>query len=214
MLYLSRNQNNTLKIKVCDRNLNNNSGIYILNLRHISTNEITLLTLIDTSTLKNSYSKFTISSGQTNNLNIGQHYLEIYDILSGNTLLYKEIVTVNDTNPNQNIYFLNTSNQNEIYGITGTTSNLPTTPINLNLVLTESNDIELTYLKGSSNTNSFEIQRKIGTGGTYIIIANNHQFLTYTDANLEANTTYTYKIKAKNNNGNSDFTNEISITTG
>ena len=75
-------------------------------------------------------------------------------------------------------------------------------------------DITLSWADNSSNENGFEIQRKIGTSGTFIqraILGINAT--SYVDTGLTAATTYCYRVRAFNSAGNSAFTPEGCKTT-
>ena len=78
----------------------------------------------------------------------------------------------------------------------------------------EAADVTLSWIDNSSNENGFEIQRKIGTSGTFIqraILGINAT--SYVDTGLTAATTYCYRVRAFNSAGNSPFTPEGCKTT-
>jgi hypothetical protein len=211
MQYITRNLPLTFQIKLSNAEINPYSGTYNFNVRNVQTNQQTVLTLVDISTLKNIYSKFTIDSGTTFGLFTGQNDVSIYDIVSGSTLIAKDRWVVTDTEIDNNIYFMQSDNNPVVYGIY--TDAVPFTPIFTLTLLTSGVDVLIKLQQGSPNTESFDIWRKIGTGGTYINIGNDiTSFVSY-DNILNYNTEYFYKIRAKNTVGYSNFTAEQSINT-
>ena len=211
MQYITRNLPLTFQIKLSNAEINPYSGTYNFNVRNVQTNQQTVLTLVDISAFKNIYSKFTIDSGTTFGLFTGQNDVSIYDIVSGSTLIAKDRWVVTDTEIDNNIYFMQSDNNPVVYGIY--TDAVPFTPIFTLTLLTSGVDVLIKLQQGSPNTESFDIWRKIGTGGTYINIGNDiTSFVSY-DNILNYNTEYFYKIRAKNTVGYSNFTAEQSINT-
>jgi hypothetical protein len=87
-------------------------------------------------------------------------------------------------------------------------------PSNLTATVVSASQVGLSWQDNSSNELGFKIQRKIGADGTWsqieITAAN---VVSYADMDLNANTTYFYRVQAYNNSGDSDFSNEASVTT-
>ncbi len=76
------------------------------------------------------------------------------------------------------------------------------------------NQVNLSWTDGSSNESEFKIERKQGTGGTYSQIGTaGANATTFTDTTAEASTTYYYRVRATNANGNSAWSNEASVVT-
>lgn len=89
----------------------------------------------------------------------------------------------------------------------------PATPSNLTADAVEYFRINLSWQDNSNNENGFEIQRK-QAGGKFSKIATVWRNCTYyQDENVSANTTYYYRVRAYNINGNSSFSNIASATT-
>jgi hypothetical protein len=106
MLYLNKNQNNVLKIKLSDSYINNYSGNYIFNFKNILSDSVTTLALTDDSIRKNVYSEFNIPSGSTNLLDNGQHLLNIFDSVNPNNLIYTDIITVDENTIDSDVYYV------------------------------------------------------------------------------------------------------------
>jgi len=74
-------------------------------------------------------------------------------------------------------------------------------------------NIQLTWTHTGNNEAGFTIERKTG-GGTFAPIATvGANTTSYTDSNLAKRTTYTYRMRAFNDAGNSGYSNEASATT-
>ena len=78
----------------------------------------------------------------------------------------------------------------------------------------EAANITLSWVDNSNNENGFEIQRKIGTSGTFMQQAIVGVGITsYVDTGLAAATTFCYQVRAFNSAGNSAFTPQACKTT-
>jgi hypothetical protein len=75
--------------------------------------------------------------------------------------------------------------------------------------------IDLSWQDNSSNETGFSLERKTGAGGVYAQVANlPANTITFSDTTVAADTTYFYRVQALQNGLASDFSNEISITSG
>ncbi len=74
--------------------------------------------------------------------------------------------------------------------------------------------ISLGWMTTSSNEVGFKIERKSGSGVYSIIGTTLKPIQNFSDNNITANTTYTYRVYAYNAIGNSPYSNEFSVTTG
>lgn len=211
MKYIIRNSQNDIMLKLNDSPTYPYSGEFRWSCKHQQTQAIVTLVLTDESPYPISYQKFAISSGDSNNFQLGQYLVDVYDV-TGGTIIQSFNLEAQDTANNDDVYFMANSNTAWVYDM-GSTS-IPDNPVNLVATLQASGtDVTLTYALGSTNTDSFEISRKTGSGGTWAVLNNTVQSLTYYDENLDVNTTFYYKIRAKNEIGFSEFSSEVDITT-
>lgn len=89
----------------------------------------------------------------------------------------------------------------------------PAAPSNLTAKAVAYNQINLSWKDNSNNELGFKIQRK-KAGGTFSTIKTVGRNVTsYKDKSVSANTTYYYRVRAYNVNGNSSFSNTASATT-
>jgi len=110
--------------------------------------------------------------------------------------------------------FMNESEvSNEADGITLEPPPPPDAPTNLAVgTVVSTAKIDLTWDDQSDET-GYIIERK--TGGDFSVIAQlDSNIVAYSDGNLYPSITYTYRISAFNTGGNSDYSNEVTATTG
>ena len=90
---------------------------------------------------------------------------------------------------------------------------VPTAPTDLAAETASAFEINLTWTDNSDDENGFRIKRT-RYGGTYSVIAIvGPNETSYTDVELNAYTTYYYRVQAYNDAGDSDYTNEAIATT-
>src|SRR3990172_2670193 len=74
--------------------------------------------------------------------------------------------------------------------------------------------LTLTWSDNSWNEIAFNIERRVGTTGSYAQLASvGVNVASYTDTNLQTNTTYCYRVRAYNLIGSSAYSNEGCATT-
>ncbi|PIT92054.1 MAG: hypothetical protein COU08_04340 [Candidatus Harrisonbacteria bacterium CG10_big_fil_rev_8_21_14_0_10_42_17] len=88
----------------------------------------------------------------------------------------------------------------------------PTAPTNLVATAVSSSQINLTWTDTASNETGFTIQRKT-TVSFATIDTVGANVTSYNNTGLSDNTTYTYRVRAYNGNGNSSWSNTDSATT-
>lgn len=133
-----------------------------------------------------------------------------------NTVVYNDLQLEPDTNYFYRIRSYNgkgSSNYTSVLSVSTLPLDLPMPPSQLGLVGIEKDLVILKWKDNSDNESGFEIER-IGnnsiSGKIGIIDANDS---IYTDSNLYPNTIYTYRIRAFNNDGYSEYSNNYQIIT-
>lgn len=97
---------------------------------------------------------------------------------------------------------------------TKTTTIVPLSPSNLTGTVNSTTEINLSWTDNSTNELGFKIERKTGSGTYSVIGTTNTNELTFNDSNLSPSTTYSFRVYAYNNTGNSlTYSNEITVTT-
>lgn len=100
--------------------------------------------------------------------------------------------------------------------VSGTTpeipSSPPTAPSNLEVTERSSSEIKLIWQDNASTEEVFEIERSTGSSFQVIGIAQVNE-PSFEDKSLESGVTYTYRVRARNGAGLSDYSNEASETT-
>ncbi|MEW6026546.1 MAG: fibronectin type III domain-containing protein [Planctomycetota bacterium] len=137
---------------------------------------------------------YTLSAGATTYSNTG---------LNPATTYYYRVLAYNATG--------NSSYSNVISATTFEVP--PVTPTNLTISATLYNSVTLTWTDTSNNETGFKLERKTGAGSFGQIATPTANATTYTDNTVSANTNYTYRIRAYNEAGNSNYSNEANTTT-
>jgi formylglycine-generating enzyme required for sulfatase activity len=76
------------------------------------------------------------------------------------------------------------------------------------------NKLNLAWADNANNETGYRIERSLTSGGIYTELSTTApDAVSYGDTTVSASTTYFYRIRATNNFGNSEYSNEISITT-
>lgn len=89
----------------------------------------------------------------------------------------------------------------------------PNAPSELSAEAISSTEVKLTWKDNSNNEDGFKIERKT-EDGIYTVIATLPKNTTeYIDTEVEPGITYYYRVFAFNSAGNSDYSNEVKVTT-
>lgn len=94
-----------------------------------------------------------------------------------------------------------------------TVSTVPSAPGNLAAAALSDSEISLTWSDTSSNETGFRLERSANGGNWTEIAATGGNTTGFTDTGLVASTTYQYRIRAYNSNGNSSYSSISSATT-
>jgi hypothetical protein len=89
---------------------------------------------------------------------------------------------------------------------------IPNAPTALTAKVMSDNQIDLSWVDNADNEDNFILERK-SSGDFETVATIDANTVFHSDTNLEAGTEYTYRISAKNDTGNSDFSNEVIATT-
>jgi hypothetical protein len=89
----------------------------------------------------------------------------------------------------------------------------PAAPTNLTASARSTTSIGLSWQDNSSNETNFIVERKKGTGSYSVVATLGANVTSYLDTGLAKNTTYTYRVKASNADGDSAYSNEATATT-
>ena len=93
-------------------------------------------------------------------------------------------------------------------------TNVPEAPAELNAEAVSSSQINLSWQDLSNNEENFKIERRPEAGGSWEILQQvGADVTTVYDTNLDANTTYYYRVNASNSAGSSAYSNVASATT-
>ncbi|MCX5860445.1 MAG: fibronectin type III domain-containing protein, partial [Proteobacteria bacterium] len=95
----------------------------------------------------------------------------------------------------------------------GSESSLPIPPRNLQATAVSSSRVDLGWTDGSNDEEGFKIERKAAAGSYALINTLSANATSYSDTGLTPSTTYSYRVKASSQAGDSDYSNEVTATT-
>jgi len=96
-----------------------------------------------------------------------------------------------------------------------TETSIPTAPSNLTATAVSASQINLQWTDRSSNEEGFEVERCTGSGCSNFALVNTAgaDTTSWSNTGLSANTTYKYRVRAYNANGDSSYSNIVSAAT-
>ncbi len=96
----------------------------------------------------------------------------------------------------------------------GNTTVVPLAPTGLTATVVSTTQVKLNWTDNATNETGYKIQRKTGNGIFADIASTGTYITTHDDLGLTANTSYTYRVYAFNNAGNSiQYSNEVTVNT-
>jgi hypothetical protein len=124
--------------------------------------------------------------------------------------LYSYTVTARDKSAAQNA----TSASSAASATTDVASVLPAPPSSLSLTAISTTEIDLSWTDNASDETGFKIERSKSGNTAYVQVATVGANVTsYSDTGLKKNTTYYYRVRATNANGDSAYCTEDSVKT-
>jgi hypothetical protein len=107
-----------------------------------------------------------------------------------------------------------TANGESDYSEEVSATTLPAAPSGLSADAISAPQLDLSWMDNSSGESGFKIERKTGSSGAYSQIATTiADETTYSDTSVNELTTYCYRVRAYNQAGNSEYSNESTATT-
>jgi len=102
------------------------------------------------------------------------------------------------------------------YNLDGCAPTVVTDPSGLTVTLNNSYGVDLNWTDNANNELGYLIERSTDSGASWKVVVGGGvapNITSFTDAVLESNTTYSYRVKASNDDAN-DYSNEASISVG
>jgi hypothetical protein len=94
-----------------------------------------------------------------------------------------------------------------------TKDSIPNPPTNLAATAPSWNLVTLSWTDASDNEDGFKLERKQGAGAWVQIASPVPNTTSYIDSTVQASTTYSYRVRAYNSGGDSEWSNESTVTT-
>lgn len=137
--------------------------------------------------------------------------------LAANVTSYPDTSVVESTTYTYRIFAFNASgdsaSSNEAT-VTTPALTIPIAPSDLQATALSATSARLTWVDNAYNEDGFKVERKTGAGGTWSQVGTAGEDATsFIDSGLAELTTYYYRVRAYNSAGDSDYSNEASVTT-
>ncbi len=141
------------------------------------------------------------------------------ETVAGNVTSYANTGLVASTSYSYRVRAFNSAGDsdysNVASAVTEAAPTVPAAPTNLVATAISTSQINLAWTDNATNETGFKIERCTGAGcSTFTQIATvGANVISYSDTGLSASTTYTYRVRATNASGDSDYSNTASATT-
>ncbi|MGQ9801671.1 MAG: DUF7948 domain-containing protein [Candidatus Saccharicenans sp.] len=137
--------------------------------------------------------------------------------LAANVTSYPDTSVVESTTYTYRVFAFNGSGDSAASNeatVTTPALTVPLAPSGLEAIALSASSVRLNWVDNAYNEDGFLIERKTGTGGSWSQVgAAGEDTTTFTDSGLSELTTYYYRVRAYNNAGQSDYSNEAMVTT-
>ena len=110
-------------------------------------------------------------------------------------------------------FMLMLSTDTLVYSLAASDAIKPQKPTTLSAKVLSSSSIALNWRDNSDNETRFRIDRKLGDGSFRKFATVGANTKSYKDTGLQANTAYSYRVRAENSAGKSGFSGKVTETT-
>lgn len=139
---------------------------------------------------------------------------ELLDTLAPNTEAYRNDGLTEGTHVSYRVQAFSAAMGESSYSNTVQTATLPAAPTDASVELIKTNQIYLAWADNSKGEDGYILERSSASSDTFIAFADlPTNSNSYTDSDLEECETYTYRVRAVNIGGSSDYSNTAIATT-
>ena len=89
----------------------------------------------------------------------------------------------------------------------------PQPPANLDATVISPSQVDVTWTDGSNDETAFHLERRVGAGSFVELAILSANVTTYSDLTAAPDTSYAYRVRAKNDAGFSNYSNSDQVTT-
>jgi len=145
---------------------------------------------------------------------IGQGTFEELETLGENAESYTDTGLSEGTEVSYRVKAFNAEQGDSNYSNVAVTATLPLPPTDLYASMIYTNQIYITWKDNSSGEQGYIVERFEGADGTFEVLTSlPADAIGYTDGGMTECESFTYRVKAYNRGGESDYTNQASATT-